>query len=268
MPTRALRYTANMRRLLPTLSTEVEIEDVYRDLEFPEAPAGRPYVYLNFVSTVDGQVTLGGGGAAGIGSKVDHRLMGRLRVTADALLHGASTVRKDNFPPQVPADLEEERIARGLTRQPFGAVITRSGDITPDNRYFSRPGSVILTTSRQVARLTSLFGDRAIVIGCGEDTVDLASALGALRERFGVRTLLCEGGPGLTHDLVAGGHLDEIFLTLAPKLGSDKGALRLLEGPTFDPAALPQLELLQVLAEGSELFLRYRLPPTPVALAR
>ena len=257
-----------MRRLLPTPSPEIEIEDVYRDLEFPEPYPGRPHVYLNFVSTVDGQVTLGAGGAAGIGSKVDHRLMGRLRVTADALLHGASTVRKDNFPPQVPADLEGERIARGLARQPFGVVITRSGDITPDNRYFSRTGSVILTTNRQVPRLVSLFGDRAVVLGCGEDTVDLGTALRTLRERFGVRTLLCEGGPGLTHDLVVGGHLDELFLTLAPKLGSDKGALRLLEGLAFDPAALPQLELLQVLAEGSELFLRYRLSPTPVALAR
>ena len=257
-----------MERLLPTPSTTLDLEDVYRDLHFPEPPASRPYVYLNFVSTIDGQVTLGEGGAAGLGSKADHRLMGRLRVTADALLHGASTVRKDNFPPEVPADLEEERLARGLARQPFGAVVTLSGDIAPDSRYFSRPGSVILTADLQVTRLASLFGDRAVVVGCGAETVDLGRALGTLRERFGVRTLLCEGGPGLTHDLVAGGHLDEIFLTLAPKLGSDKAALRLLEGRAFDPAALPQAELIQVLAEGSELFLRYRLQATPVALAR
>ncbi|HWE61537.1 MAG TPA: dihydrofolate reductase family protein, partial [Chloroflexota bacterium] len=88
-----------------------------------------------------------------------------------------------------------------------------------------------------------------------------------LRTRFGVRLLLCEGGSRLTHDLVAGGFLDEIFLTLAPKLGGDSDALRMLEGPPFRPDALPRAELLHVLLEGSELFLRYRLKPEPVPLA-
>lgn len=247
---------------------DLDVEEVYRDLTLPDAPDDRPYVLLNFVQTIDGQTTLGTGGAAGLGSATDQRLMRRLRICADALMHGASTVRKDNFLPVVPEDLVPERSARGLPPQPFGVAVSGSGDLAPDNRYFSRPGTVILTTDAQAARLASIFGDRARVVGCGLQGVDLRRGLGALRHQFGVRVLLCEGGPGLAYSLVRDGLLDEIFLTVAPKLGSDRDALRLLEGPAFPPDALPRAELMHILLEGSELFLRYRLTASRTAARR
>jgi 5-amino-6-(5-phosphoribosylamino)uracil reductase len=250
-----------MQRLFPHAAPDVQIEKVYQDLTFPEPPADRPYVLLNFVITLDGQSTVGAGGAAGIGSATDHRMMAKLRAVADGLLHGASTVRKDNFPPRVPDDLIPERIARGLTPQPLGSVVTRSGNIDPENKYFSMQPPVVFTTSVEVSRVAARLGQRAQVIGAGETDVDLAVALRMLRERFDIRVLLCEGGPVLTHALIAGGYLDEIFLTLAPKLGSDRNALRLVEGPAFAADALPELELLHVLKHESELFLRYRVEP-------
>lgn len=249
-----------MQRIYPLPSRDLDVEEVYRDFTLPPPPAARPYVLLNFVQTIDGQTTLGARGAAGLGSAVDQRLMKRLRVFADALMHGATTVRRDNFPPVVPPDLEGERVARGLSAQPFGVVVSASGDLAPDNRYFSRPGTVILTTDPHVDRLSALFGERAHVVGCGAPGVDLRRGLAALRERIGARVLLCEGGSRLAYSLVAEGLLDEIFLTVAPKLGSDRDALRLLEGPAFPPDALPRAELVHVLLDGSELFLRYRLP--------
>jgi riboflavin-specific deaminase-like protein len=251
-----------MQRIYPLPSHDLDVEAVYRGCTLPPPPADRPYVLLNFVQTIDGQTTLGERGAAGLGSAVDLRLMKRLRTLADALMHGATTVRRDNFPPVVPPDLEGERTARGLPPQPFGVVVSASGDLAPDNRYFSRPGTVILTTDPQVERLSALFGARAHVVGCGAPDVDVRRGLRALRERFGVQVLLCEGGSRLAYSLVADGLLDEIFLTIAPKLGSDRDALRLLEGPAFPPDALPRAELVHVLLEGSELFLRYRLPPS------
>jgi 5-amino-6-(5-phosphoribosylamino)uracil reductase len=170
-------------------------------------------------------------------------------------------VRKDNFPPRVPDDLVQERIARGLTPQPLGSVVTRSGNLDPENKYFSMQPPVVFTTDVARARVAARLGPRAQVVATGESDVDLAMALRLLRERFDIRVLLCEGGPVLTHALVEGGYLDEIFLTLAPKLGSDSNALRLLQGPAFPADALPRLELLHVLKHESELFLRYRLEP-------
>ena len=255
-----------MDELLPNPRRDVSLDQVYRDLVFPEPPRDRPYVLLNFVSTLDGQTSLGDGGAAGIGSDTDHRLMRQLRASADGLLHGAGTVRKDNFAPVVPQDLVQSRVERGLTPQPLGALVTSSGRVAPDLRYFSADPPAVFTTSQNEEQLAAALGNRAIVIGAGGDQVDLAIALRILRDRFGIRVLLSEGGPRLAHSLVTAGLLDEIFLTLAPKLGSDRDALRLLEGPRFAPTALPELELIQVLRSQSELFLRYRLPPVPVRL--
>jgi riboflavin-specific deaminase-like protein len=216
-------------------------------------------VLLNFVLTLDGQATVGSGGAAGIGSSTDHRLMRRLRVPADALLYGAGTVRRDNFTPSVPPDLEPERLARGLAAQPLAAVISTSGQIPHDNAFFNRGRPFVFTTEGQAIHAAQALGDRARVLGFGAGNVDLAAVLRHLREAHGVRVLLCEGGPHLTRDLIAAGLLDELFLTLAPKLGSDRHALRLLEGPPFPVDALPEADLVHLLAAGSELFLRYRL---------
>jgi riboflavin-specific deaminase-like protein len=233
--------------------------EVYADLQFPDPPAERPYVFLNFVTTLDGQSTVGTTGVAGIGSKQDHELMAYLRACADGLLHGAGTVRADNFPPRVPARLEPWRVERGMAPQPLGAVVTRSGNLAPDNRYFTARPPMVYTTRQAFASATSRLGDRAAVVATGEFDVDLGLALRDLRARHAIRTLLCEGGPVLARDLLGGGYLDEIFLTLAPKLGSDRAALHLLEGPPFLGDALPALDLIHVMRNDSELFLRYRI---------
>jgi riboflavin biosynthesis pyrimidine reductase len=91
--------------------------------------------------------------------------------------------------------------------------------------------------------------------------LDLPAAFTELRERFAVRTLLCEGGPHLNTQLLLSGLVDELFLSLAPRLaGGDPaatgGALRILAGGEFDPPV--GLELLSVLESESQLFLRYR----------
>ncbi len=62
-----------------------------------------------------------------------------------------------------------------------------------------------------------------------EGAVDLAAALRHLRQERGIRALLCEGGPRLHAQLQAAGLVDDLFLTIAPKLaGGD--APRILEG--------------------------------------
>ncbi len=94
---------------------------------------------------------------------------------------------------------------------------------------------------------------RLVVVESGPDgRVDLPALLRSLREE-GVRALLCEGGPTLYGALQAAGLVDELFLTIAPKLvGGD--APRILEG-TLPRAA--ELELAWLLEEQGELFARY-----------
>ena len=77
-----------------------------------------------------------------------------------------------------------------------------------------------------------------------------------LRQERGIRALLCEGGPGLHNELEGAGFVDDLFLTIAPKLVGGE-APRIIEG---DLPGVTELELAWLLQEDSELFARYRRP--------
>jgi riboflavin biosynthesis pyrimidine reductase len=87
-----------------------------------------------------------------------------------------------------------------------------------------------------------------------EGFVDLGAAMRQLRHEHGIRALLCEGGPGLHGELEGGGLVDDLFLTIAPKLAGGE-APRIVEGPL---PAVAELELAWLLEEDGELFARYR----------
>jgi riboflavin biosynthesis pyrimidine reductase len=97
-------------------------------------------------------------------------------------------------------------------------------------------------------------GARLIVVESGpEGPADLASLLRSLRDE-GVRALLCEGGPTLHGALQTSGLVDELFLTIAPKLaGGPAPAILAGEIPS-----VVDLELAWLLEENGELFARYR----------
>jgi riboflavin biosynthesis pyrimidine reductase len=95
---------------------------------------------------------------------------------------------------------------------------------------------------------------RVVVVESGpEGRVDLPALLRSLRGE-GVRALLCEGGPTLHGSLQAAGLVDELFLTIAPKLSGGGVPPRILEGELGD--VIP-LELAWLLEEDGELFARY-----------
>src|SRR4029077_5268028 len=87
-----------------------------------------------------------------------------------------------------------------------------------------------------------------------EGAVNIGAALTHLRRERGIRALLCEGGPRLHAQLQAAGLVDDLFLTIAPKLVGG-GAPRILEG---DLAGIEPLDLAWLLEENGELFARYR----------
>jgi len=98
-------------------------------------------------------------------------------------------------------------------------------------------------------------GRRLIVVESGpEGPVDLPALLRALRDE-GIEALLCEGGPRLYASLQAAGLVDELFLTIAPKLSGGEHAPRIVEGELPEVA---ELELLWLLEQDGELFARYR----------
>jgi riboflavin biosynthesis pyrimidine reductase len=107
--------------------------------------------------------------------------------------------------------------------------------------------------TKRVERYANL-DRRLVVVRSGEgEWADLGALLGSLHEE-GVRAVMCEGGPTLHGSLQAEGLVDELFLTIAPKLSGGQGP-RILEGPLPE---VVEMELAWLLEEDGELFARYR----------
>jgi 2,5-diamino-6-(ribosylamino)-4(3H)-pyrimidinone 5'-phosphate reductase len=196
------------------------------------------------VASVDGRATLNGS-AVGIGSVEDKYLMRELRAEADVVLHGAGTVRADPLSARVPHDLIPRRLAAGLSEQPLGAIVTRSGNLPTQHPYYDSATVIYVTSDHEVGI------DRPTVEICRVQTVeDVVRDLG----RRGVRRILCEGGPTLNAALFDAHLVDEIFLTIAPKLFGGDDPLTIVKGGQF---GVLHVELRSLVELNGELFLRY-----------
>ncbi len=230
--------------------------DVFYSL--PPVPFGTVHVRANFVSSVDGAAEVDGR-SGGLGGSGDRRVFRTLRWLADVVLVGAGTAVSENYGPViVPADRRERRTAAGQAPVPPVAVVSGSLRLDPAARLFTadtRP--LVLTCDTAPAERRRALAEVAEVLNCGEEAVDLATALTALAER-GLGRVLCEGGPSLHAALGGAGLLDELCLTLAPLLaGPDH--LRIVGGHRWETPL--NMTLSHVLEEDANLFLRYMRHP-------
>ena len=83
----------------------------------------------------------------------------------------------------------------------------------------------------------------------------LTTMMRRLRSAYDVRSLLCEGGPTLFGALLQENLVDELFLSLAPKLTGGGSAPAITAGAEL--AELRTLSLVWVLELEGALYLRY-----------
>ena len=257
-----------LRRLLPEPG-EVSTEEATSGLRLGElAPPDRPYLVLNMVASLDGKATLEGR-TAGLGGEADRELFHGLRTQADALLVGAGTVRAERYGRVVrdPA-LRERRRGEGLAEDPLACVVSASLEGLADVPLLEAAEQrvVVVTAAEDELPLAAppveyLRAPRAAASAVASEegasasgAVDARAALERLRADWGVRSVLCEGGPTLNADLLAAGVVDELFLSLSPQLLGGREALTIVAGDAL-PEPVP-LELVSLLESGSELFLR------------
>ena len=219
------------------------------------APADRPFVFVNMVSTIDGRAQVRGR-TGELGEEADLEMLLELRALADAVLIGTGTLRVEGYARLVGA---EERRARreaaGLAGDPTAVLLSRGLDLPWDAGLFAAPEQPVLVYTAAAAEADVPETAAPVEVVRLEDPTP-AAMLADLRAR-GVAALLTEGGPTLNSALLGAGLVDELFLTIAPVLTGESEAIRIVEGDPL-PAPLRGRPVWVLRARG-ELFLRYAL---------
>src|SRR5579871_916849 len=234
------------------------------DLSFPSAPEERPYCVANFVSTLDGVVSFNipgqsEGAQISNSNEQDRFIMGLLRASADAVLVGSGTLQAVGpqgtwLPESVyPAakDLYQKYRTEVLRKPeyPLVVIVTGTGGLDLASAVFHTPRTrVLILTTEQGKRRLSQSGSEALasvevkVLSTAENRISPLAILTLLRREAGVELLLHEAGPTLFGEFLAGGFMDELFLTVAPQIaGRDAGHPGQAWLPTFSflPRRLP-----------------------------
>ena len=246
-----------MRALLPQPASSVEVVDAYA------VPARsvteHPFVRCNMICSLDGAITVNGRSGP-LGGPADRNVFMALRSLADVIVVGAGTARAENYgPSRLGAELRRQRQARGQPPVPPIAVVTRSGDLDWSSPFFTaaeaRP--IVFTTlgTDEAARLRG--SAVADIVVAGPDRVSPRFVLDHLAQ-IGYHSVLLEGGPGLNTDFMVGGFLDELCLTVSPRLVAGSGP-RIFAGPEL---ARPMVaRVVHLLADDGFLFYRLVLGP-------
>jgi riboflavin-specific deaminase-like protein len=221
---------------------------------------GAPWLRVNFVTSLDGAVTATDGFSAGISDEADKRVFGLLRMTCDALMVGAGTLRHEGYGAMRLGERREDwRTAHGLPENPLLIIVSRRLDLDPASPMFTdapvRP-LIVTSTSAPTDRRRAL-SEVAHVLAMGDDEVDLPAALEAIHA-LGFPQILCEGGPHLLGSLTAKDLVDELDLTVSPLLVGP-GPGRITAGQA--PQSPRTLQLRHILTAGDLLLLRYTRPP-------
>jgi riboflavin biosynthesis pyrimidine reductase len=261
---RALRLTPNLARL-------------YGNLRIPQARS-RQYIFSNFVTTLDGVVSLQARGHAGGGdisgfSIQDRMVMGLLRAIADVVIVGSGTLEADpqqvwtpdGICPELTDDYRPLRMALRKSAMPLNVIVTGSGQIDLRLPVFTsgRVQTLVVTTTRGAKHLLKRKAPRWLKIraipGC-RGKIPASSILDAVGRMNAGKRILIEGGPRLLGEFYARRLVDEQFLTLAPQIAGREdgdGRLSLVMGQAFPPGSGRWGTLIDVRRGRSHLFLRY-----------
>lgn len=201
-------------------------------------------VISNTAISLDGKITTPRHEAVTLGSPRDRRLMGEIRNQADAVLVGGNTFR--NLPdPLVPASKTEKKL--------WNVIVTRSLhlEFTPAFLNEERIRPLVLTSRPDIP---SDFPVETAVCGGPLTPAWIISEL----EGRGVKTLLLEAGGELIYRFLEAGFVDEMYVTLCPKLIGGRDTPSLVGGAGFDAGHIKELSPMEHRVVGDEIFLHYR----------
>ena len=225
-----------------------------------------PFVFINMAMTADGKIATANRVVSSFGSRRDQEHLYELRATADAVMAGARTIDSNKIKLGPGGErFRHLRRCNGLAEFNLRVIVSGAGTIDPHAAIFQhRFSPIVVLTSERASRtklklLRSLSDD---VYVSGREQVDFRLALRHLRTKWNVKRLLCEGGGELNAALLDAGFVDELHLTICPRVFGGGTAPTIAEGRGAKLLRdATKLEFTASTRVGDELFLVYRVTP-------
>jgi len=224
--------------------------------------ARTPFVLVNVAMTADGKIATANRAVASFSSSRDRQHLLELRATADAVMSGARTVDLNpvNLGPGA-ARYRRLRVRRRLAEYTLRIIVSGAATVDPNAEIFKKSFSpiIILTTRRApAARLKRLRALAHEVKVCGDVEIDFPRAVRWLARKWNIKRLLCEGGGEVNDALFRAGLVDELHLTICPKIFGGRTAPTLSDGTGAGTLSLATwMRLRSARRHGNELFLVY-----------
>lgn len=200
-------------------------------------------IISNTAVSLDGRINLTHNRLHMIGSDADRRQMQKIRCLADAFIVGGQTFRLD------PRPIFSKKTT--VSNPVFNFIISDRLDFKFPKKYLLTPEiiPIVLTSNKNIPKnfpVLVIQRNKKITADWISDQV----------KSLGVKTLLIEGGGKLLHLFLKDNLLNEMYLTLTPRLISNPTAPLLINGDSFGSQG-KSLKLLKVTKKKDELFLRY-----------
>jgi riboflavin biosynthesis pyrimidine reductase len=224
-----------VQRLHPAPAAFVDDDELRAAYLMPDSSSWRDgrWVRANFVMSLDGAIIGPDGVSEHLGTEADRRVFSLARELSDVVLVGAGTLRAEDY---------------RASRRPL-AIVTRTMDLAPELRVFADRGPehvrpMVMTTDRALRAAPEWLREEAVLVPCGADEVDLVRVLDHLTS-LGLPKILCEGGPALLTDLLTADLIDEVLLTIAPRLVGGDAHLVYLPGGMHPPLRFSTAQVLE-----------------------
>jgi 5-amino-6-(5-phosphoribosylamino)uracil reductase len=200
---------------------------------------------------------------ARFGSLADKAHLEKQVAASDAILFGAGTLRAYGTTLTVShPQLLQQRRHQGKFAQPVHIVVTHSGKLNPEIRFFKQPVQRWLLTTA----LGALFWqartefEQILILETSTGKIDISTALEHLTN-VGITRVAVLGGGSLTASMLELNLIDELWLTVCPLILGGATAPTPVDGTGFIAQLTPRLQLLEVQTFEQEVFLHYRLQP-------
>lgn len=179
--------------------------------------------------TADGKIATKSGNSA-ISSNADLRRVHQLRNSADAIMVGISTVLADD--PQLTV-----RFGATVSRSPTRVVVDSTGRIPSSSRLLKKANELntIVAASNRISfdNIRRIESTGAKVLVAGRNKVELRKIFRILEE-MGYKRILVEGGGELNWSVLKLGIVDELIITMSPRIVGGRSAVTLVEGEGYD----------------------------------